>query len=242
MNSGGRTEVMTGGRHRPSAIAAEYDDYDYDLETERRRRQRRGWIIALSVLGAVLVVVLGALLLPKLFSGSGSGGSGQLQVPNVVGQQQAQASQTINQDKLVAAIKQVTCQAPAGGAPPCTADQVGKVISTDPPAGSNVNQGATVTLSIGAPAQPVTVPDLTNMTPAQATAALQRANLQLSQQTPNTQPVTDPNQVARSSRRTRRPTHRPSRAPRSPSRSARHRRTCRCPTRSARPWTTPRTT
>lgn len=197
MNSGGRTEVMTGGRHRPSAIAAEYDDYDYDLEAERRRRQRRGWIIALSVLGLILVIVLGALLIPKLLSGGSGGGSGQIQVPNVVGQSQAAASQQINQAKLVATIKQVTCQAPAGGAAPCTADQVGKVIGTDPPAGSSVNQGATVTLSVGVQAQPVNVPDLTGMSPAQAQQALQKANLQLSNQTPATQPVTDTTQIGK---------------------------------------------
>ncbi len=198
MNSGGRTEVLTGGRHRPSAIAAEYDDYDYDLDAERRRRQRRSWIIALSVLALIAAVVLGALLIPNLLGGGGGGaGSGQIKVPNVVNQPQNIASAAINQAKLVATIKQVVCQAPSGGAPPCTPDQVGKVISTDPPAETSVNQGTTVTLSVGTPAAPVGVPDLTGMTQTQAQQALQKVNLQLSQQTPGSQTVSDPNQVGK---------------------------------------------
>jgi serine/threonine-protein kinase len=198
MGAGGRTEVMTGGRHRPSAIAQEYDDYDdYDLDAERRRRQRRGWIIALSVLGAILVIVLAALFIPKLFSNSTGTGSGKISVPNVVGQSQTAAAQLIDQAKLVPNIKPVVCSAPPGGAAPCTSDQIGKVISTNPGAGSALDQGATVTLNVGAQAQPVTVPDLTGMSPAQAQAALAKANLQLSQQAPSTQPVTDTTQVGK---------------------------------------------
>jgi serine/threonine-protein kinase len=196
----GRTEVMGGGRHRPSAIAADdYDDYDdYDPDAERRRRQRRGWIIAGSVLGAVIVIALLAFLIPKLGSGSGSPNAGKIAVPDVVGQQQPAAIQAINNAHLIPVTKTVVCQAAgataAGGT--CTSDQVGKVISTDPVSGTQLATGGQVTLSIGAQAPPVTVPDLAGMTPAQATAALQKAKLTLAPN-PSTTPVTDQNQIGK---------------------------------------------
>jgi serine/threonine-protein kinase len=195
----GRTEVITGGRHRPSAIAQEYDDYDdYDPDAERRRRNRRGWIIALSVLAAILVIILAAVFIPKLLGGSGNTNSSGITVPDVVGQTQAKASAAINSAGLVANIKNVVCQAPTGGGTaPCTSDQVGKVISTDPAADTSVNRGSQVTLSIGVQAPPVAVPDLTGLTQDQARQKLQSVGLQLSQEAPATQTVNDQNQVGK---------------------------------------------
>jgi serine/threonine-protein kinase len=196
----GRTEVMTGGRHRPSAVADDYDDYDdYDPDAERRRRQRRGWIVAASVIGAIVVIVLAIILIPKLTSpGSNSPNAGKIEVPNVVGQQQAAAIQAINDQKLIPVTKTQVCQ-PAGAtaaAGQCTADQVGKVISTTPPSGALLPTGGQVTLLIGAQAPPVSVPDLTGMTQEQAQAALQKAKLTLAPN-PSTTPVTDQTKIGK---------------------------------------------
>jgi serine/threonine-protein kinase len=200
MNSSGRTEVMSGGgRHRPSAITNDYDDYDdYDPDAERARRRRQAWIIAASVLGAILVIVLLVLLLPKLTSGNGNNpNAGKTQVPNVVGQTQPAAVATMNGLGLTPITKQVYCQPDATtGVAPCTTDQIGKVLSTTPAGGQQVPQGSSVTLSVGAAAPQVQVPDLTGLTQAQAQAALQKANLQLAPN-PQTQPVTDTNQVGK---------------------------------------------
>jgi serine/threonine-protein kinase len=192
----GRTEMMTGGRHRPSAIAADddYDDYD-DYEAERRRRQRRGWIIALSVLGAIVIIALAAWLIPMLFSSkSNNPNAGKVAVPNVVDQVQSQAIAAMNQAGLSPSTKTVICQANAGAGAPCTSDQINKVVRTDPPAGSLLATGGQVTLYVGAPAPQVQVPNLNGMSQAQAQAALAKAQLQLA---PNvaTQPVTNSSQL-----------------------------------------------
>ncbi|HEX5407704.1 MAG TPA: Stk1 family PASTA domain-containing Ser/Thr kinase [Pseudonocardiaceae bacterium] len=193
----GRTEVMTGGRHRPSAIAGDYDDYDdYDPDAERSRRQRKGWIIAASVVGAIVVILLAALLIPKLFASNSDPNAGLIPVPDVVGQLQPQAIQAVNQANLVPVTKEVTCQAAGTPGAACTTDQIGKVIRTDPAAGAQLATGKTVTLFIGQQPAAVKVPDLTNMTQAQAQQALAAVHLQLAPD-PGTQPVTDSTKIGK---------------------------------------------
>jgi serine/threonine-protein kinase len=192
----GRTEVMTGGRHRPSAIADdEYDDYD-DYEAERRRRQRRGWIIALSVIGAIVLIALLAWLLPMLLSGKNNPNAGKVAVPNVVGQLQPQAIAALNQAGLSPIPKTVICQANAGAGAPCTTDQIGKVVRTDPGAGTELATGGQVTLYVGAAAPEVAVPNLSGMTQQQAQAALAKVGLQLAPNV-NQQPVTNASQLGK---------------------------------------------
>jgi serine/threonine protein kinase/beta-lactam-binding protein with PASTA domain len=193
----GRTEVMTGGRHRPSAIAGDYDDYDdYDPDAERSRRQRKGWIIAASVVGAIVVILLAVLLIPKLFSSNSDPNAGLIPVPNVVDQLQAQAIQAINGANLVPVTKDVTCQPAGTPGAACTADQIGHVIRTDPAAGAQLATGKTVTLFIGQQAAAVKVPDLTGMSQSQAQQALVAAHLTLAPN-PGTQPVTDSGQIGK---------------------------------------------
>ncbi|HEX3593191.1 MAG TPA: Stk1 family PASTA domain-containing Ser/Thr kinase [Pseudonocardiaceae bacterium] len=192
----GRTEVMTGGRHRPQAIASEYDDYDdYDPDADARRK-RRGWLIALAVIGAIIVIALLAWLLPKAFGNNDNPNAGKIAVPNVVDQLQPQAIQAINAANLVPRVVSVTC-APQGTAnAQCTTEQVGHVIRTDPASGSLLSTGGQVSLFVGAQAAPVKVPDLTGKTPAEAQQALQAAHLTLAPN-PGSQPVTDQGQIGK---------------------------------------------
>lgn len=58
------------------------------------------------------------------------------------------------------------------------------IISTDPAAGQRVNENTTITVYVSSGAEQVTVPDLTNKSEADATAALTLAKLQLGTITP----------------------------------------------------------
>jgi eukaryotic-like serine/threonine-protein kinase len=195
MGAGGRTEVM-GGRHRPSAIVNDYDDYD-DYPDGRGDRRRRAWIIAASVIGAILVIVLLALLLPKLLGGNaGNPNAGKQAVPSVIGQLQANAIQAVNQANLTPITKPLVCQADANGNTPCTTDQINKVVRTDPAVGTFLAQGTIVTLYIGALPAPVPVPSVVGDSQADAQTALTKAGLTLAPN-PQTQPTNDPNQVGK---------------------------------------------
>jgi serine/threonine-protein kinase len=68
---------------------------------------------------------------------------------------------------------------------------VGKVIRTDPPANASVDTGSTVLIYVSTGSGQVQVPDVRNLTRAQAQAALAADSLQF---TVSTAPVTDPTQ------------------------------------------------
>ncbi|HEX5114800.1 MAG TPA: Stk1 family PASTA domain-containing Ser/Thr kinase [Pseudonocardiaceae bacterium] len=193
----GRTEVMTGGRHRPSAIANDYDDYDdYDPDDDRRRK-RRGWLIALAVIAGIAVIALLAFLLPKLIGGGNDNpNAGKIAVPNVVDQVEASAIQAVNAANLVPVVTNVTCGPQGTPGAQCTTDQIGHVIRTDPASGTFLATGGKVTLFVGAQAAAVKVPDLTGMTPQQAQAALTQAKLTLAPN-PASQPTTDSTKIGK---------------------------------------------
>jgi eukaryotic-like serine/threonine-protein kinase len=150
------TQMMP-GRHRPEALMPE------DLDEDRGRRT--GLIVAIALL-AVGLLVLGALLLTNVF---GDGTTTTVAVPNVVGQQRAAAEGAISELGLRAEVVEVTS----------TAEEVGKVVSTDPVPGTQVADGSTVTLNVGRGPDQVQVPDLTGKTVEEAQALLQQAGLQL---------------------------------------------------------------
>jgi serine/threonine-protein kinase len=196
MGAGRATEVMGGGRHRPAAMVDDYDDYDdYDPDAQARRKRRKALIVAAWVIGAIGLIALVAWLLPKLFT-PGETNSGRVEVPSVVGQSQAIATQTINSKGFLPRTVYIPCQTNSNGSAPCTADQIGKVLSTDPPSGTFLAAGGTVTLNVGGSPQPVTVPDLTGMTQQQAQATLQHAGLQMTA-SQTTTPTTDPTQLGK---------------------------------------------
>jgi len=68
---------------------------------------------------------------------------------------------------------------------------VGKVTRTDPPANASVDTGSTVLIYVSTGSGQVQVPDVRNLTRAQAQAALAADSLQF---TVSTAPVTDPTQ------------------------------------------------
>jgi serine/threonine-protein kinase len=88
-------------------------------------------------------------------------------VPNVVGQTYEDGSKVLEDKKLVAQkVTEVSTTVPEG-----------VIISTDPQAGTTVSPGLTVKVVVSLGETPVTIPNLTNMTEADAKAALAAVKL-----------------------------------------------------------------
>lgn len=174
-----RTQVISGGggRHRPAALKSEPDD-DYDPiadeEEERRAKRKKAIMITLVVILCVAVLGLAAWITSNIMNTSNKAAE-KVPVPSIVGLSPLDAKEKIQKAGLVAATEDVACEpGPNGAAAKCTADQINKVVSTNPPEGSQINKGSTVTISIGAPPGEGTVPDLTGKTPQEAQAILDK--------------------------------------------------------------------
>jgi eukaryotic-like serine/threonine-protein kinase len=111
-----------------------------------------------------------------------SSGKQQVGVPSLVGQTPSAAGQTLGELGLVVG-DQVSESS--------TTVQFGRVTRTDPPAGSKLPIGSSVTVYVSSGVPQVTVPDLSNDSQAQASAALQAAGLN---GTFTPQPTTNPAQ------------------------------------------------
>jgi beta-lactam-binding protein with PASTA domain len=96
-----------------------------------------------------------------------SQGTGTVSVPALVGLSQAQATEALTSAGLESRVVD---------APSATVDE-GDVIGQDPAAGLQIDVGSTVALTVSTGPAPVTVPDVTGQTLAQATLALQQAGL-----------------------------------------------------------------
>ncbi len=98
-----------------------------------------------------------------------SSGPGSLALPNVVGQTGAQATAA-----LQAAGLKPTTQSQAS-----TKVKQGVVISTDPTAGTELQEGSPVTVTVSSGPQQVAVPEVTGSSEAEAKATLKAAGLKL---------------------------------------------------------------
>jgi beta-lactam-binding protein with PASTA domain len=118
------------------------------------RRARWPWIVAGIVLLAAIAV--GAWLLL-------GNDARAVTIPAVAGQSEAQARQTLEDAGLGVEVQRVTSEAPTGEA-----------VGTDPPGGSEVDEGDTVTLRVSEGPGLTSVPDVVGDNEADATAALRR--------------------------------------------------------------------
>ncbi len=125
------------------------------------RRRRWPWIVAGIVLLAAAIVA-GVLLL-------GGDDAKAVTIPPVAGQSAADAQQALEDLGLTVTIDNITDSDVARG----------QAISTDPPEGSSVNEGDTVTLRVSSGPGLATVPDVTGDEEAAATAELQRADFEV---------------------------------------------------------------
>ncbi len=181
--SQGRPTEQARGRHRPAALANDYDDYDpyEDEEEERRRRRKKGWIIALVALLALALLGFVAWLMTTMFNNDPV--SNEVTVPNVINQLADDAQRRLTDQGFEVALQLVPCQPSADGQPgQCGPDSIGKVIDSNPKPGATMNKSDRLTLLVGAPAEKVNVPDVSGRSPNEATKILKDAGLAVAPQ------------------------------------------------------------
>ncbi|MFL5956778.1 MAG: PASTA domain-containing protein, partial [Solirubrobacterales bacterium] len=132
-------------------------------DDERRRRRRR----LAAIVGAIaLVLIAGGLLAFFL-----TRGAAQRAVPDVVGSQLPAAVANLHNAGFKADVQRVTSDAPRD-----------RVLREDPQPGSKVDEGSTITLTVSDGPGQATVPDVTNLSGAQARAALRKAGFDVNTQ------------------------------------------------------------
>jgi eukaryotic-like serine/threonine-protein kinase len=132
----------------------------YDRQPRRRRHPATFTVLTLLVLAAVVGGILFAAV--KL-----GGNQPSITVPNVVGQTQTVAGETLARQHLIPVIKPVTSNAP-----------VGRVIHQNPKEGTDVKKGSNVTISVSAGLQTKAIPNVANQTTADASSMLVAAGFQ----------------------------------------------------------------
>jgi beta-lactam-binding protein with PASTA domain len=124
---------------------------------------------------ALLILAAVAFLVFRLLSGPGTTPVAQVTVPNFVGQSLTQAQAVALQNGLVLD-STATAPAPSGTDP-------SDVLAQDPAAGTKIDRGGTVKLTIAVGPATVAVPDLRNKTETDAFNLLAAARLQLGAKT-----------------------------------------------------------
>jgi beta-lactam-binding protein with PASTA domain/tRNA A-37 threonylcarbamoyl transferase component Bud32 len=124
------------------------------------------WLLAVLVAGLGLAAVL---LLP---------GTQKVGVPTVVGADQANAEAKLRQEGFRVDTVQKTAEQPAG-----------QVIGQDPTGGTKAKKGSTVTLTVSAGPQQVSVPQVVGLTVSSARGRLQKAGLDASEREENSDTV-----------------------------------------------------
>ncbi len=156
-----------------AAAPAGYDSYgtaaDLDQVEEVPEPEPRGMSWGRLVLIALAILAVAGIIGYLLFRGDDDGAQ-QVGVPNIVGEPLESAQQLIEDRGLVMGtpVEQETDNP----------DEVGIVLSQDPAFNELVDEGSTVTPTIGVAPETVTVPaNLVGMTEQEARAALQAAGL-----------------------------------------------------------------
>ncbi|GAB3438265.1 Stk1 family PASTA domain-containing Ser/Thr kinase [Actinophytocola sediminis] len=188
---------QTRGRHRPQTLAKQYDEYDpyEDDEDERRRKRKKGWLIALFAILAIGLIGLIIWLLSNTFNTEAP--SNDYTVPNLVGQNAAEAQRKLADADIQVVQKLTPCQpAPDGSPGPCEADSIGKVIDTTPKAGAKMKRTERVTLMIGTAPEQVKVPDVSGQSDKAARQILAEVGLTVAPEV-KTEETEDPDQVGK---------------------------------------------
>ncbi|WP_447005005.1 Stk1 family PASTA domain-containing Ser/Thr kinase [Saccharothrix isguenensis] len=194
-----RTEVSSGGgRHRPAAQRDEPDDYDplAEEEAERRARRKKAIMVTLVVLLCVAVLALATWITTTLMNNDAANTpiTEKVQVPALVGKELTAAQAELEAKELRSFIEVLPCQ--PGPEPTCTNDQIGKVVSSDPPANREVEKRTEIKLVVGTNPQPAPVPGVTGLSPTDAQKKLQTEGW-VYQQATGTVETDDPNLVGK---------------------------------------------
>jgi len=140
-------EVTTvlGGQRTGQYAAAGYGAQVAGRPIAPAKKDRGPWFW-IGIVAAILLLIAAATFGIVQLVG---GGGGEVTVPNVVGQTQAQATRTLQEAGLV---PQITTGV-------STPQQKGQVISTDPAAGFGLKKGASVSVVVGAGPAQITLDD-----------------------------------------------------------------------------------
>jgi eukaryotic-like serine/threonine-protein kinase len=170
--STGPTRRINGNRHAtPPPPRGGYDDYDrggYDEYDKPSRSVGKtvgivvGVLVALGLIGFAAYQIFGGAATPQ-----------QFQLANLAGQTEQDARNSLIGQQLQVNVRNQESQA----------SDLGKVISTDPPAGSLVQARSTVTLVLGSGPATVTIPDISGSTVDEATQKLKTIGLTVGNQT-----------------------------------------------------------
>ncbi|QFZ16075.1 Stk1 family PASTA domain-containing Ser/Thr kinase [Saccharothrix syringae] len=203
LNQAPRTEVVPGGgggRHRSQAARQDASEYDplAEEEEERRARRKKAIMIALVVLLCIAVLGLATWITTTLLGDDENPGTGgqpqQVKVPSVVGMTPGAADSALRDANLSPTVVTVPCQ--PGSQPACTAEQIGKVVATDPPADQSVQKGAAVKVLVGGNPEQLSVPSVDGLSPQDAQKKLEAEGWTF-QQSPDTVEVEDDSRVGR---------------------------------------------
>ncbi|WP_403025374.1 Stk1 family PASTA domain-containing Ser/Thr kinase [Salinibacterium sp. GXW1014] len=125
-------------------------------EKSAKRKSRGGWLVALVLLLAGLAAGAG------WYFGAGPGAS--VSVPDVAGLEPAAAVEALEAQNLVVAAENATAHSPTV--------PTDRIIGTDPPVGSAVEHGSTVTLIVSLGPEMLPIPTLVGLSEADALAAI----------------------------------------------------------------------
>ncbi|MDQ0378159.1 Stk1 family PASTA domain-containing Ser/Thr kinase [Amycolatopsis thermophila] len=182
-----RTQVIAG---TPGHAA----DYDPDaLEEDEQRRKRR------KIIAAIVFTIIGLGLIAFILwlTGAFDSKPETALIPDVRGQQSAQAEATIrNKGFSNVTLMDKPCLRRTDGTETCSGDDVGKAINTDPAAGVSVALDQRITIFVGAKPGNVAVPALNGKTEDEAKSLLNQAGLLLDQNIQEVD-VNDPDQYGK---------------------------------------------
>ncbi|QFQ98754.1 Stk1 family PASTA domain-containing Ser/Thr kinase [Streptomyces phaeolivaceus] len=149
------------------------DGYGYDDRQGRRRQQKKNNTSTILLVGAGVLVLIGAVLIGQwMFSGNDTGND-TLKTPNFIGQTEADAKQAATNVDL----KVTTTKAE------CEDQKTGNVCEQSPDADTTIKKGETVSLVISTGAPKVTVPDVKGLDFDEAEAQLEDKGFQVEKKT-----------------------------------------------------------
>ncbi|MFE8007416.1 Stk1 family PASTA domain-containing Ser/Thr kinase [Streptomyces sp. NPDC057418] len=136
--------------------------YGYDDRPDRRRQKKNNTSTILLVVAGILVLI-GAILIGRSVFGSTDGGSGEIDVPNLVGSTVAEAQRTADNADIVLKV---------GSKEPCEEQAADKICSQSPADGT-IKAGETITVVVSTGAPKVEVPDVLEKSEDNARKALE---------------------------------------------------------------------